>query len=425
MSEAQPPTPHIAYVINKYPLVTQTFIRREIQALERLGFTVERISVQGGDHELVSDDDRRESALTRYVVKRGWIPLIAGLARTAASEPRNMARAVGRTVRLGWGTGRGPLVFIAYLAQACTVARWVRHAGVQHIHAHFGNNSTDVAALASALTGIPFSFTVHGPWEFDRPESIALTQKIPVAAFAVTISSFGRSQLYRWADRADWSKIHIVRCGVDAEFRDVSVTDPPDNREFVCVGRYSEQKGQLLLLDAIAEIRRRGGQCHVTLIGDGEMRQALEERIAEHGLEGWVTLAGSQPGETVRRAMQGSRALLLPSFAEGLPVVLMEAMALGRPALTTYVAGIPELVVEGESGWLFPAGSVAAIADAIEACLSATPEQLAEMGTNARGAVLKQHDSDTEAGTLAALIRESVDGSRAPEPGAEPQSSTV
>ena len=408
MSESHTPPLRIAYIVNRHPFVSHTFVRREIHALERLGIEVERISVRGGDDELVSDDDRNEEARTRYVIKRGWFRLTARLVLTAFAEPRRMARAVGLTVRLGWGTGRGPFVFLAYLAEACTAARWVRGSDVQHIHAHFGTNSTDVAALTSELTGIPFSFTAHGPEEFDRPRAIALREKIRRAAFVAAISSFGRSQVYRWAEREDWAKVHIVRCGVDAEFRDVAITDPPDNRHFVCVGRYSEQKGQLLLVDALAEAKRRGIECSVSLIGDGEMREALEARIAQHGLEGSVTLDGWQSGATVREALSSARALLLPSFAEGLPVILMEAMSLGRPVLTTYVAGIPELVVDGESGWLFPAGSVATLADAIEECLETPPELLATMGSNARVAVLAQHDIDDQARVLAALVRHSA-----------------
>lgn len=401
------PSVHVAYIVNRYPFVSHTFIRREIQALERLGMVVERISVRGVKG-FASDEDRREAERTRYIVGRGWSRLLLALIVAFVTRPAQMAAATSLAFRLGWGSDRSPLVFGAYLAEACIAARWAEQAGTEHLHAHFGTNSTDVAALTSVLTGLPYSFTVHGPLEFDRPGSIALAEKVRRATFVVAISSFGRSQLYRWADHEDWGKIHVVRCGIDAEFRDSAVSLPPDNRMFTCVGRFSEQKGQLLLVEAIAEVRRRGVDCELTLIGDGEMRPSIEQLVSRLGLQQHVTLAGWMSGAQVREALLRSRALLLPSFAEGLPVVLMEAMSLGRPVLTTYVAGIPELVVHGESGWLFPAGDVGVIADAIESCLAVPYRRLAEMGASARASVVNRHDIDSQAGQLKALIEESV-----------------
>lgn len=400
----------VAYVVNRYPFVSHTFIRREIQALERLGMEVVRISVRGGGDELVGDDDRREAARTKYVLGSGWVRLLASLVATAVARPRRMGRAIGLTARLSWRSGRAPFVFGVYLAEACLAARWVRCSRVEHLHAHFGTNSTDVVALMSELTGIPYSFTAHGPLEFDRPGAIALPEKIHRAAFVVAISSFGRSQLYRWAGHDDWAKIHEIRCGVDGEFRDELISPPPDNSTFVCVGRFSEQKGQLLLVAAVAEVRRRGRDCRLTLIGDGEMRPAIERLIAHHDLADHITLVGWMAGPEIRDALVGSRALLLPSFAEGLPVVLMEAMSLGRPVLTTYVAGIPELVIDGETGWLFPAGDAGAIADAIEECLAAPADRLAAMGATARARVLSRHDIDGQARLLHSLIAESAGG---------------
>lgn len=397
-------SPSVAYLVNQYPLVSHTFIRREIHALERLGLRVERIAVRGWRDEIIDPLHREERQQTRYVLRNGWPGLLVALTARSVSSPRRMAQAVRLAVRFGRASDRSMAYHWAYLAEACVVARWVERAGVRHVHAHFGTNSTDVAALTSVLTGVPFSFTAHGPEEFDRPAAIGLAEKIRRAAFVVAISSFGRSQLSRWVERSQWAKIHVVHCGLDREFLDDAGTPPPDNARLVCIGRLSEQKGQLLLVAAVRLVLDRGIACEVVLAGDGEMRPAIESLIAELDLRDRVHITGWISSADVRDQLLQSRALVLPSFAEGLPVVIMEAMALRRPVLSTYVAGIPELVVDGESGWLVPPGDVAHLSRAIETCLTTSVDQLAEMGDRARRRVAEHHDVDTEAARLHALF---------------------
>lgn len=398
----------VAYIVNRYPFVSHTFIRREILALERRGVDVVRITFRHGD--VAGDEDRAERDRTRAVLKRGWLGPIAIAVGTALRRPSRFAAAVGLARRLRRGTGRHAAVHASYVVQACVVARWVRRLGVQHLHAHFGTNSADVAALVGALAEIPYSVTIHGPDEFDRPGPLNLAEKVRNAAFVVAISSFGRSQVYRWIDHGEWPKVHVVRCGVDSEFRDVVRTDPPANHQLACIGRLSEQKGQELLVMAVAALRDRGVHVDVVLVGDGEMREDIERAVAALDVADRVTITGWQSSSEVRCTLLESRALVLPSFAEGLPVVLMEAMALGRPALSTYVAGIPELLVEGESGWLFTPGDVEALALAIERCLAAPPDELAAMGERARTRVLAAHDVDVEVARLIELFGAEDDG---------------
>jgi len=392
----------VAYIVNRYPSASATFIRREIQALERLGVRVERITMKSG--EIAGDEDRLEAQRTRQALERGWRSLALPMLAAAVRRPRRFAAATAHAVRLNRRTGRPLAVHAGHLAQACRVAAWVRRSGVGHLHAHFGTNSTDIAALVSELTGLPYSFTVHGPDEFDRPGALNLTEKVRRAAFVVAISSFGRSQVFRWIDYGEWPKVHVVRCGLDAAFRDHDSPDPPENRTFVCIGRLSEQKGQELLVEATALLRDRGVDCDVVLVGDGEMRDEIEHLVKRLDLGDRVTLTGWCSSLEVRDLLLASRALILTSFAEGLPVVLMEAMALRRPVLSTCIAGVPELVADGESGWLFPAGDVGAIADAIVRCLDTSAAELATMGANARRRVLGAHDVDVEARHLVALI---------------------
>jgi glycosyltransferase involved in cell wall biosynthesis len=243
------------------------------------------------------------------------------------------------------------------------------------------------------LGGPPYSFTVHGPDEFDRPWPLSLTEKIEASSFVAGVSSFGRSQLYRQCGHEHWPKVEIVRCGVDRSYVDTEVTPIGDTRRLVCVGRICEQKGQLLLIEAAAKLRDLGERFELILVGDGDMRRELESLIAQHGLDEMVTITGWASGEEVRNYLVGARAMVLPSFAEGLPVVIMEALALGRPVVSTYIAGIPELVVPGESGWLIPAGSIDALVDAMREVLQTPTARLEELGREGRRRVLGAHDA--------------------------------
>jgi glycosyltransferase involved in cell wall biosynthesis len=296
---------------------------------------------------------------------------------------------------------------LIYLAEACALVRWLRaDREIQHLHAHFGTNSTTVAMLTRLLGGPSYSFTVHGPEEFDHPVELSLGEKIERASAVIAVSSFGRSQLFRWIPHTEWSKVHVVRCGVDAAFLAAGPQPVADNRRLVCVGRLSEQKGQLLILDALAVLVAEGVACEIVLAGDGPMRAVVEERARALGIGAALRITGWISNATVREEIIAARALLLPSFAEGLPVVLMEALALGRPAISTYVAGIPELIADGVNGWLIPAGSADAVVEAVKRALGTPAAELARMGQAGARAVAARHDAHREAGRLAALFRQ-------------------
>jgi glycosyltransferase involved in cell wall biosynthesis len=174
---------------------------------------------------------------------------------------------------------------------------------------------------------------------------------------------------------------------------------------FVCVGRLCAEKGQLILVEAAARLVSKGIPLELVLAGDGPMREELETLIETHGLGRHIRITGWISSSEVRDEMLTARALVLPSFAEGLPVVIMEAMALRRPVITTYVAGIPELVRAGEDGWLVPAGSLEELVSAMEDCLSKSPEELRKIGDAGYGQVTARHSIDVEAKKLAVLFR--------------------
>lgn len=395
----------IAYLINQYPTVSHSFIRREIVALERGGVDVLRVAVRGWGDKAASSADADERLRTRYLLQGGAAPLFKATMSCLMRHPLRLAKALVSALRFSRGSLRPLPLHLVYLAEACLLRRWLARAGCDHLHAHFGTNATEVAYLCHRLGGPGFSFTVHGPEEFDMPAALHIAEKVRDARFVVAISSFGRSQLLRWIDAADWPKIRVVHCGLDSEFSAQALTPPPATPQLVCVGRLCEQKGQLLLLRAVHRLREQGTRVQLVLAGDGEMRRDAEALIAELDIGDQVRITGWIGGPTVRQEILEARALVLPSFAEGLPVVLMEAMALGRPVITTYIAGIPELVTQGETGWLIPAGDVQALADAMRAVLAHDDVQLAAMGARARARALARHSIDTEAGKLAAHFR--------------------
>jgi len=397
----------IAYFINEYPKVSHSFIRREILALERQGFEILRIALRGWEGALVDEEDLRERTRTRYVLKEGLSALLGAVLRTLLAAPRRFYCALALAIRMSRRADRPLAYHLTYFAEACRLLPWLESFGATHVHAHFGTNSAEVVMLARALGGPPYSFTAHGPEEFDKPQFLGIGEKVRRAAFVVAISSFGRSQLYRWVDHADWRKIKVVHCGLEPAYHAIGPTPPAAEPRLVCVGRLCEQKGQLLLVEAAHRLSRKGINFELVFAGDGEMRREVEALVAQYGLAGQVRITGWISNDAVRKEILAARGLVLPSFAEGLPVVLMEAMALRRPVLTTYVGGIPELVRPGENGWLFPPGDVEELAVAMEDILSRSADDLRVMGEAAYSRVVERHSIDTEARKLARIFRES------------------
>ena len=397
----------VAYLTNQYPSVSHTFIRREIAALEEKGIEVERFSIRPPPVQLVDPDDVAEQTRSTVLLARGVPRLAWTAAWTAVLHPIRFLKALRMSIRMGLRSDRGLLRNLGYLMEACTTLHLFRRTRCTHVHAHFGTNSATVAFLCRILGGPPYSFTVHGPEEFDKPWPLSLTEKIEGASFVAGVSSFGRSQLYRHCGHRHWPKVKVVRCGVDRTYIEARVTPIGDTRRLVCVGRICEQKGQLLLVQAAARLRDGGERFELVLVGDGEMRPEVESLIQQHDLGDVVTITGWASGEEVRKQIVGARALVLPSFAEGLPVVIMEALALGRPVLSTYIAGIPELVEPNACGWLVPAGSVEALVEAMLEVLRTSPERLEELGREGRRRVLVSHDARTATDPLVEGFRRS------------------
>lgn len=396
----------IALLVNTYPRASHTFIRREVQALERLGFAVHRFAMRSDRAALTDPADRDEDQRTEHLLEQGKLGLLLGALGWMLNHPLRALRALAAAWQMG-GRAKARGLHLIYLIEAAQIAARCNQLGISHLHAHFGTNPATVALLAHRLGGPRWSFTCHGPEEFDGPAALSLGKKVAEAAFSVAISSFGRSQLCRWAPVDHWPRIKVVHCGIEpARFADPAPL--PQKLHLVAIGRFSEQKGFPLLIEAVAEAARRHPGLRLTLVGDGPLRGEIEALIERHTLRRHVHLAGWLPEAQVRNALAAAQALILPSFAEGLPMVVMEAMAAARPVIATAIAGLPELVTP-ETGWLVPAGDPAALAGAIDQ-LAATPhDRLTAMGRTGRARVMARHDIDREATKLALHIRNAID----------------
>lgn len=396
----------IAYLTAQYPKTSHSFIRREIAALERRGVVVQRYSVRRTNEKLVDPDDLAEAQRTRVILESGALGLLWRTLRVALRHPQRWTDALLCAVRMGWQSERGLLRHLAYLCEACSLVGELRAQGVEQIHAHFATNATSIALLAHRLGGPPYSFTVHGPDVAEYPRTISLTRKIEEARFVVAVSHNARSQLLRYSSPNDWEKIHVVHCGLDAPFLRQAHVPLPREPRIACVARLDVEKGHLVLLEAAARLARDGLPFELELIGDGPMRPEIEQALARLQLGARVKLSGWLGSAEVLARLLASRVLVLPSFSEGLPVVFMEALALGRPVIATYLSGTPELVVNGENGWLVPSSSLEDLVRALRAALQASDAELARMGAAGRERVLAQHDVNVEAGRLARLFEQ-------------------
>jgi colanic acid/amylovoran biosynthesis glycosyltransferase len=410
----------VAYLVNQYPKVSHSFIRREIAALEAQGVAVERIALRGWDGELVDAADLAERARTRYVLRDGLGPLAGAALAALATRPRRFLAALGAALAMGRRSVRPLPYHLVWLAEACRIRAWLAASGATHLHAHFGTNPAEIALLVRLLGGPPYSFTVHGADEADNAARLALGRKVAGARFVAAISDYTRSQLLRWCAPEHWAKVRVVHCGLSEEFLAAPAAPLPEAPHFLCIGRLSGEKGHLILLEAFAALAARLPAARLVLAGDGELRGAIEARIAALGLGARVRITGWIDSATVQAELAAARALVQPSFQEGLPVVIMEAMALRRPVISTYVAGIPELVLPGETGWLVPAGNAGALAEAMAAAAAAPAARLAAMGEAAAARVAARHSAAREAGKLAALFAAGPDAGPDPGSGAAP-----
>ena len=396
----------LAYLVNQHPMPSHTFIRRELVALEQRGHEIARFSVRQGRAAAGCAEDDRELRLTTVLLVTRPGPILRLLARALRCllvHPVRSLAALATALRTIRGSNRGLVHHVAWWLESLALAA-VMPASTSHLHTHFASNGAMVAMLAAGIRGIPYSMTVHGPDDLEQAPRLHLGRKVHHAAFVACISEYCRREVSRYCAPGDLGKLVVVRCGVEPAATDAAPAPMPRTPRFVWVGRMVPQKGLEVLLDACAQLRREGFQFRVELLGSGPLEQQVRARIVELGLESCVLARGWQPTEAVLATMDACCALLVPSHAEGIPVVIMEAFARGRPVVSTSVAGIPELVVQGESGLLVEPGNPAAFAAAVREFSGLGPVRWAAMGSRGREDVRRLHDVERSADQLERLL---------------------
>lgn len=401
----QPASGHVACLTGLYPAISHTFILREVTALRAAGLRVTTCSVnRPAPHHLIGAEEREAAASTFYLLDAAHDPLtVMAAAWRAIRRPRRLAAVLWALRRSGATGIRGHLRQLAYLAEGMVLARFLEQRGAARIHNQLGMASASVSLYASILAGIPFSFTLHGPDDFFEGSARQIAGKIARADAVACISEFCRNQARGLCSPQDWPKLHVVRCGVDpALYPEARKT--PLLRRMLFVGRLVPVKGVSVLLQAFGRIISDFPEATLTIVGDGEERARLQAMAADLDADGRIHFTGARNQQQVAAHMAEADLLVLPSFAEGLPVVLMEAMAAGVPVIATHVAGTPELVEDGVTGRLVRPGDTAQLAQAVADCLTDSRPAL-DMARRGRLRALRNHDMWREAERLAHLFK--------------------
>jgi glycosyltransferase involved in cell wall biosynthesis len=403
---------HLAYITTGYPYVSHTFIQNEVLALRALGVEIDTFAVRRESISECRTPADREAWETTYALRP---PNVKHYLRAHFSglltRRRRYIRTLGRALRMGLGSPLDLARHLAYFLQGVVLWDRCRAAGIDHVHAHFANVSSDVALLAATLGGdeLSWSYTMHGPTEFYDVRHHRLAEKAADARFVICVSEFARSQLMGMVGPERWDTFHVVHCGVDVE-RFAPAERAEERREIriACVGRLVPEKGQRLLIEAVAGMRGAGLDVRLALVGDGPQREPLEALARELAVAGDVHFLGAVPHPEVEAVLQRSDIFCLPSFAEGVPIVLMEAMAMELPVVACEVMGIPELIEDGVSGRLVRPGSTADLIDTLSG-LAQDPGQRRALGRAARGRVAAEFELHASArrlrGIYARLLR--------------------
>ena len=400
----------MGYLISRYPAISHTFILREVRGLRELGFEIETASINCLDRpmEALTGDEKEEVARTFYVKSAGWRGGLAATWTAFFSSPTAFMRGLWFALRMG-GTDQRRMVFaLFYLVEAALIGRWMKQNRLDHLHVHFATPAAMVGLIATRLFPFTFSMTVHGPDEFYDTTDYRLREKIAGASFITCISSYARSQLMKLSPVTQWSKFDIARLGVfPSVFAPETRKDAGTQGEWfeiLCVGRLVPAKGQQVLVAAVERLVKEGRRVRLRLIGDGPDRAALETEVARRGLDEHVIFAGAVNQDRIREFYARADVFALASFAEGVPVVLMEAMAMEIPCVSTCITGIPELIRPGQDGLLVPPSDEEALATAL-ARLMDDPALRVSLGRAGRQRVKSKYNLERNIGRLAEIFR--------------------
>ena len=414
-STVAPAPLRIGYVMSRFPKLTETFVLYEMLAVERQGVAIELFPLLRERTTSMHPEAAPLVDRAHFLPFLSW-PIVRSQLWFLRHRPRRYLGTIAQIIRGTWSSPNFLIGGLGILPKVAHAARLMRAAGVDHVHCHFANHPAMAGYIVSRLVGLPFSFTAHGSdLHVNRR---MLCQKIAAARFVVTISEDNRRVIAGECPAAD-GRVRVIHCGVDTDVfrptRSGAQGEEQESRgarplEILAIGTLHEVKGQSVLIDACRELAARGVAVHARLIGEGPDRPRLEGRIAAAGLDGVVELPGTRTRTEIAGLLSEADVLVAPSVPtrsgkrEGIPVVLMEAMASGVPVVASRLSGIPEIVEDGVNGRLFPAGDAVALADAL-AELAHDPAQRDRLGRAARETAVRGFDVQRNAATLIDAIR--------------------
>jgi colanic acid/amylovoran biosynthesis glycosyltransferase len=391
----------IAYLTSRYPAVSHTFIQREISALREKGFQISSFSIRRASTEdILGRKAKEEAANTRWLMPPPAGEFIVALFRTFISRPIRAFKTLGVALFCGHNTCNERLKWLAYFMEAILLAHWLKREGFEHLHCHFGNSGSSTGMLAALLAGIPFSMTCHGS-ELNEPRKFRLAEKVHRATFVVCVSYHGRARLMLVCPETDWPKLHVVRCG-QAIVKHSPVPKPHAIPHILSVGRLSKEKGYPILLEALSVLSEQNVRFRCTIVGDGPLRNRLVNS-AKNLPEDALTFTGALPADKVANLYASADVVTLPSLSEGVPVVLMEALARRRPVVATRVGGVAELVVHRYNGLLVSPGNAQKLAAALRYVIE-HPEEARKMGLYGARHVRTRFDLDSNIQRLTNLF---------------------
>lgn len=395
----------LAYLVSQYPAVTHTFILREVRQLRALGFEIHTISIKppGSSRNGSTSAEIDETACTFYVKSRNPLRILRDHAACLVRRPARYFAGLFSALRLAGPDLLGLIHHFAYFAEAVVAGQWMRQNRLNFLHVHFANSGATIALIIRKVYGIPFAMTVHGPDEFYDTDDYHLREKVAAASFICCISQFCRSQLMKASLPEDWSKMEVCALGVDPEEFQRAPKRAEGPVQIVCVGSLVPRKGQAILLAAVARLAGPGRKLKVHMVGDGPDRPFLEDLALRLRIVESVEFHGALNQDAVRQLLERGDIFVLPSFAEGVPVSLMEAMAMEIPCVSTNIAGIPELIESGRDGMLVPPSDPDLLARAI-ARLVEDPDLRTRMGQAGRCKVVEDYNLPENARRLSEIL---------------------
>ncbi len=401
---------NLAYLVSRYPAISHTFILREVLELRRAGFRIDVASINVADRAAagLTQEEREETATTFYVKTAGVRGALRAHVAVSLGNPAGYILGLLFAIRLGGYDLRNILMNGFYFVEAVMIGHWMTVRKLEHLHVHFATPASTVGVIVGKIFSVTLSITVHGPDEFYDVSGYLLTEKISAATVICAISLFARSQLMKVSDPSQWQKIKVTPLGVDP----LSFTPRPlPAREktfnIICVGRLVPAKGQHILLAAVSRLRSRGRAVNLRLVGEGPDRDSLERLAREYGIADNVVFEGAVNQDKIRGLLEQANVFALASFAEGIPVVLMEAMAMEIPCVATWITGIPELIRDSTDGLLVPPSDDEALAGAIARLMDSYDLQK-ELGAAGRRRIIDRYNLRPNVARLAAVFDEAL-----------------